>query len=412
MKAAPVLAVLWAGSLAAAWFLAGAEGKEGGAPETGEVDRLKARVAELERAAVPPDRPTLAAAPRPDPAPAPAPQVRPAAPAPTVAPGDGPAVGFSLEGVSTADEASRRLMAYVAARLAEGEKGHLELFKTLDRDIVKNKQLEALLGSEEEAARHVYPWVKFLVGHDEQIVAMTETVYRTMAEDPAFFAEADHDTLEVFTEGLGVVLPGAASEETMGRLRAHARRILDTAAESQPEAIRANRRRIERLMPAWAPLLTSAEAAERLRRGDVLPAEALAYLRRLTPEDLRTVDVVAILGPLVEAGDPTVRRILPALALDDRTLSTLDQRYIDSAAQKNAWWVGAYLEATGRREWVRARPFVEAGLRKGGATADAFATALATLAERPPADYVRAVVEGYALSEATQASLRSRFGLR
>jgi hypothetical protein len=421
MKVAALLALAWGGTVAGAWFLGGggADKVSGGETTSSEVERLRARVAELEEAAA--SKPALAAAPHVDgarsggaaeTAPSSHPTGGGGSAGAEVVPADGSAA-FSLEGITTLDEASKKFMAFAAARLAEGEKGHLLLFKVIDSELVKNKKLEALFRSgEQDAPRVVYPWMRFVVGHEAETVAMTETMFKTMAEDPSFFSEANGNSLEIFTEGLGMGLPGAADEPTMERFRGYARAILSTSADRQPEAVKKQRRRVERLLPAWAPPLTSAQALEAIRKGGVQPGEMLAFLRRLTPDDLRSVEVVPILGPLLDSGDRTVLRALPALPLDDRTMSTLDQRVLDAAAPREPYWYVDYLRSTNRSEWARARPFFDAGFRRGGDVATALANSLTMLQDRPPPDYVRGVVDSYRLPEQLQALLKQRFGLR
>ena len=129
-------------------------------------------------------------------------------------------------------------------------------------------------------------------------MALNETIWKTMAENPSFFADAAKDSLEVFTEGLGMVIPGVADEATMDRLRGYAHKILETPDDRLPPSIARSRRDIERLLPHWAPVVTSAQALEMLKKG-VPPQEgsddAFAAARaRLRPELVAGTGVLAI----------------------------------------------------------------------------------------------------------------------
>jgi hypothetical protein len=303
-----------------------------------------------------------------------------------------------------------KLMAYARAKLAEGEKGHLELLKTLDA-LIQEKKLEALFGSDESAARFFYPWIKFLVENDEQVAAFEETLFKTMAESPSDLEGIDDDTLEPFTEGISMALPAVLSEERMERMRGWAATILQAKEGTLPKGIEQNRRDIQRALASWAPPVTPDEAAERLRSGAFQPHEALALLRRVPPEVLAEIDVAAIVGPHLESGDYQVFRVLSSLPLDKGTLAALDARVYRSAEKREPWWIGQYAQSTGRRKWADARPFHEGGLRYGGGTTDAFAKGLSQLSERPPKEFVVEVLETYTLTDATREWLRANFGL-
>jgi len=69
---------------------------------------------------------------------------------------------------------------------------------------------------------------------DQQVVAMTETIYTTAAEDPVWFEGLDGNTLELFTEGMAILLPGAVGEEQLERFRGYAGKILAMPRDSCP----------------------------------------------------------------------------------------------------------------------------------------------------------------------------------
>jgi hypothetical protein len=401
------LALAWVGTVAAAWYLGG-----GGRHEPPEEPAVPvARAPEPTRPAAPPasSAPVLSADDRPEPpAPAPAPAAPPAFVIPV--PAESPAT-IDLSAFASPEEAMGALMAWARARLAEGESGHLEILRMLER-LQKDKAFDRLFGDGPSSARYLYPWVRFLVENDGQVAALTETVFRTLAEEPEKLGDMDDDAVEPFTEGVAMMLPAVVSEERMARLREWARRIAETPEGSQPKIVEQTRRDAARALAAWTPAATPEQALELLKSGRLPPAEAVALLRRIPAEALSQIDLVAILGPVVEQMDWSVMRTLASLPLDRGTIAALDQRiYRSPALAKNPWMIGQYLRHTGREKWADARPFVEAGLRYGGATTETIAGSLLQLSERPPTDFVREVVERYPLSDGVRQMLRANFGL-
>jgi hypothetical protein len=322
-----------------------------------------------------------------------------------------PAGPLSLAGL-TAAEASRRLLAYVEARLAEGASGHLDALRALSEHVFDRTTAHpGFRGSEEELAPLLYDWVRMAVTREAQVVALSETVFRSMAESPAALADLEGDTIESFTEGIGPMLPGVLDAEALERFRGYARRTLEAPEESQPSSVRSNRNRLKRLLEgSWAPDLTVEEARTRLRQPGLRPDEALGILRRLPAEAWPSVDVAAVLGPGLDAGDWGVLRVLPrGLPYDAATRSALDARALTPSQGKKAHWLYRYLGATGRSAWTSARPFLEEGLSRGGPVADECAMALAQF--QPPKEDVRALLDRYAVSEKPRTFLRSAFRL-
>ena len=406
-----VLAVLWIATVAGAYVLGGA--RPAAAPGPADV-------------ALPAER-RPAAALRGIEAPSP----REAAPT-TARPGSGPATGaseglaageragpgseeagapFDLEGVTTPDEAFDRLMRHVAALLARGEAGHLELLAFLDQDLVRGKELKRLFGSEEEAMRFLYPAIQFLVRRDAQVVDLTETVFRTMATNPQAFAAFDDDTLEVFTEGVGVLLPGAVDDERMARFRGYATAILEAPEGTQPEAVTRNRRRVERLMGYWAPRLGPEEAKARLESGQASAQEVMGLLKRLPADQRAGLDLGALLAPVVASGDYRAMQVLRQVAIEPRDVTLLDRAAIEGlvGGKLNEWTFHQYLDATGRGSWPAAQPLLEVALSEGEPARSAAVMTLRRLA--PPKDYVAWVLESYDLPEATRERLTATFGL-
>ena len=184
MNRSAVIGILWAASLVLAWFLG-----------TNSGDEANQRQGRSTHPAKEPREPPAApaedgAAPREDPAPDPAPATEdteePAA----------PEKPFTTEGVEDVDELSKRFMEYFEQSLRKGEKGHLELYRTFDK-ITQDRSLRKFFRNDAQMARLAYPWLKFVMKHDRQVLAMTETVYKTAAENPSWFEGTDDDTLEI-----------------------------------------------------------------------------------------------------------------------------------------------------------------------------------------------------------------------
>ncbi len=402
-----VLAVLWIATVAGAYLLGGGGG---GAPSS-EVEPVPAAVrpeaAQLRGHEGSPLRGEDAGAA----AETTTGDVAARASVPSGGPSDEPLPSFTLEGVSTPDEAFDRLMAHVSALLARGEAGHLELLAFLDQHIVRNKSIEALFGSEQEAARFIYPMVKFLVDRDQQVLGVTETVFKTMAADPQAFADFDDDTLEVFTEGVAFILPGAVDEARMARFRSYASTILETPESEQPEAVSKNRRRIERVLGFWAPRLEPEQALQRLQSGEATSQEVLALLKSL-PADMRAqLDMGLLLAPIVASGDYRAIRMLGQVGVTSRDLTLLDRAAIEGmvAGKFNEWTLQQYLNGTGRGKWPAGQGLVEAALAEGDPARATAAMSLRRLG--PPKDYVTWVLESYDLNEATRKRLAASFGL-
>lgn len=328
-----------------------------------------------------------------------------------VVPADAP---LDLAGAGTLDELLARLYAYAAAQLAVGPEGHKALYRTLDRLLREDEALRRFLRSEEDLAPHLYGLLRFLMDRDAQVVDLTETLLRVAAEEPAFFEGADGDTLELVTEGVGPLLPGMVGPERLERLRALAQRALRTPAEQQPQGLRSARGNLERLLAAWTPRLPSREAAARLAAGGLEPREALALLRQVAPGDRGALDLLGLLGPLVETGDPRVLRADVLQGLAPRDQAALDQRLLAAAPslRLTEWHLRTYLEASGRSTWDAAGPFLTDALSRGGTLADLAALTLVQLRVRPSAEVVSGLLRSHTLSARVAEHLRGQFGLR
>lgn len=370
-----------------------------------------------------PGGPSLSASPLPQRATAARSAERLRAPEVRVVAADAP---LTLEGASTPDEVMGRVFAYLSAQLALGPEGHKAAFRTLDGLLGRDGALRPLLSSEEQFAPYLYPWVRFLSDRDAQVADMAETLFRTAAEEPAFFEGTDDDTFELFTEGLGPMLPGMVSTERLERLRGYVQKTLAWLGDQSDKSVRPgrgapggealgkSRNDLERMLRTWTPRLPSKDAAARLKAGAVEPHEVLGLLRQVAPEDRAGLDLAALLGPFVERGELQALRRDVVAGLDGRDRALLDQRLLSSGEGRGVpeWHLVTWLEATGRGSFDAARPFLEQALARGGATADAAALTLLRLSPRPGADAVDVLLRAHPVSPQVAEAVRSAYPKR
>ena len=397
----PVVILAWVASLVLAWLLgANFGGDDDGNAGRSATDRVTVVETERPRPREPDAREPEQAASR-----------SRAAPAPRAGPAAALEEHYTLDGVTTMEEASRRFMKFAARKLAAGPEGHLELLRELDR-IAQNPEYEKLF-DETAAPRLIYPWIKFLMDRDRHVVAMMETIYKTAAEDPVWFEGLDDNTLELFTEGMAIVLPGAVGEEQLGRFRGYVGKILAMPRDSLPEALKGNSGEFKRNLAYWTAPVSAEDALAQLMDRSVSNSAKLKLLKRVDPKEIHGVDIVAILTPAIERGSWDAVQVLGRFVLNAGDIVALDRAFLQAAAtgKMRGWAVRAYLGATNRRQWEAARPFVEDGLRAGESAANAFAEVLGWLPERPPKAFVRGVLETYELEADTKANLRLRFEL-
>jgi hypothetical protein len=309
------------------------------------------------------------------------------------------------------EEMSRRFMKFAAQKLAAGPEGHLELLRELDR-VTQNPEYQKLF-DEEEAMRLIYPWLKFAMDREDQVIAMTETIYKTAAEEPAWFEGLDNDTIEVFTEGVATVLPGAIGEDQLERFRGYVGKILAMPEESLPKALKRNTGDFKRNLKYWAGPVSTEDALKQLMDPNVSNAVKLQLLKRLDPNEARGVDVVGILAQALKQDSYTALRVAGRFPLSGGDIVALDRAVLQGAknGKVHGWSLRSYLEATNRKTWDAARPFIEDGLRSGEKAANVFAQALAWLPERPPKEFVQGVLETYELQAGIKAYLKQQFKL-
>lgn len=315
-----------------------------------EIARLRRRIAELER----PEpvarngRPSLVARWQPEPE---------APPDPVEGPAPRPIQDLTGRPI---DEVVTAMLSYADTRLPGGPEEHLELLEAFDRYVIRNKA--ALRGKDEAVvARQLYPMLAYLVQHDAEVVQLTENVYEMMATDPHRLENLDPATLELFTEGAAMLLPGAISEERLARFRTYGEAVLDTPNEDLPTSVRRQKRRVRRALDRWwAEPISADEAVVRLERGPATSRETARLLRRLDSSRLKALDPVLVFGTQLQAGDLGALSYLRLFQLNPGDLALLDDRLLsgDGGGLSPGLILG-YLRATGRRGIEEQREFFE-----------------------------------------------------
>jgi hypothetical protein len=286
----------------------------------------------------------------------------------------------------TQDEFVKAVFRFLEVQLTRGPEGHFAILKALDEHLVKDKALQRMFSSEEDAVRFLYPLLKFAVHHEGQVVDLMATTFRAMAETPQALDGLDDDTLEVFTEGIARVLPGWVEA------------VLATPRGSLPRSIEGNRGDLARLLQMWAPPLTVEQALAVLAQPDALPPDRLASIvRRLPKEALAKVDLLPVLGPLIDRGDYTAVRLLQQVEVSPGDLAVLDRREIAAVNRGDGLPPSTYLGATRRGGFEVARGFFDAWGASPEIVPDKYASSV--LQAGAPAAYLREVLARQKLSE-------------
>lgn len=396
MKSPLLVGAAWVATVAIAFLLGGKLRPEASA-------RGDQRPGAGERAAAPEAPSNRAPEARADPAPgagAAAPATSEPAKAVVVVPGMKPA------------DLSAAFMEYAGAQLARGPEGHKDLFRELDR-LVRDPGMEGIFRDEQTIFPLIYPWVKFLVLHDREVIGMMETLYKTAAEEPAWFEGLDHNLFEAFAEGLAAILPGAVNAEQLARFRGHVEKILAQPKESLPEALKKNMRDLERNLEWWSPPLTAQQVLALLADASTGASKKLALLRRADPEALRGVDVSRIVADALRAGEQSALWMIHGFPKGSIDTAVLDPAVLDMAGSGEVAWhmISGYLEATERGSWDVARPFIQTGLGRGGKIAEACARSLIYMTDSVPKDFVQGVLATYPLPDEVKKQLKMSFGI-
>jgi hypothetical protein len=411
MGASPVVVALVAVAAGAVGYLVGGSTGTASSVEVdaqAEAERLRAEVASLKASMA--SRPTALAAAGTTGAPTPPVPAAGGAHPPSdarVAPAEAvPATAgtptLSLEDAAGVDDLARRLVAYLEAQLARGTQGHLDLLRSFDEKTLE-PALKRAVDSDADGARLVYPLLRFALQHEAQTADFVETTIRTMAEDPKALDGVDGEVLEAVVEGLAPAL-SAISAERVARVTGWAKQVIAAPKGSLPDSVERNRSDLERLLAAWAPPLGSAEAVEKLRDAASLSSEELrSLLRRVAPEDVAHLDLVSIVGPMLDRGEMRAISLLQLVTVPRDALPALDARARNALA-KHPWIVRQYLHATGRTSWDDARPFVDEWIATGP-EGRAVTSVLSTF--QPPASYLADLLGRHVFDDATKAHLEA-----
>jgi len=322
-----------------------------------------------------------------------------------------PSDTIDLDSVTDAADFFRKVRAYALAMFPKGKEGHLALLKMMDR-LVKDRALQNRIGqSERQIIPYVYPMVKFLVNNDQQVVGFADTVFDTMANDPKALEGFDDDTLEMFTEGMGPLLPSVVSDKSMQRFRDYARIILETPEDQQPESVRKNRSEVQRLQRYWDPEAAARKALEALQSGDLQPAQVASMLREIGPEMITKHNLWGSVASLLAAGDGNAMRLLRGAKLDARTIDELDRGLLEGVDSGNLqlWSLNNYLGATNRGKWAEAQPLIETILDRNTKAAEQLSYTLSNLPEKPPKEWVVWLIERHTMAEHTITRLKQQF---
>ena len=319
---------------------------------------------------------------------------------------------FTVEGIESLEDLSARFMKYAAAKLRQGPEGHKELFRTLN-ELTENKEIRPLMRDERQLVPLAYPWLRFAMDREQQLAAMMETLYKTAAENPGWYAGLDDDPLQLFTEGLAVLVPGVAGPEQMDRLRGYVKTILQKDPKSLPKALQKNLRDFARNLEYWQPQLAPEDALKLVQDPSTPAAQRLALLSRINVSDLRGIELAPILTPSLRVGDGQALRMLSRLPITARDIPALDVAFMEGAATGNirGWTMSQYLHGTKRNQWAQAQPFFDQGLSRGGKTMEVFAQGLVYSPVKPPKEYLVGVLAAYDFSNQVRAQLKQRYGI-
>jgi hypothetical protein len=326
------------------------------------------------------------------------------------------APAFSLKDATSGAEASRAFMEFVDAQLGRGDKGHAAIMAAIGQVWEDRETMQQLFGDETQAIRELYPWLRFLVQRETDMVGLTDYVFRTMADAPNDFADLpDDDILEIFTEGIGALLPGAVDEETMNIFRAYAEKIMATPENEQPQVVRQNRKRIERLLASfWAAPVDPEEAFAKLKSGDVLPGEIPRLLAMVPPERRSELDLAALVLPLLKEGKHEAFSVLQSARDAGIDSWRTDQAVIEgmSSGKVRAWFLQSYFQSVGHREWSDVRAFFDRALAADEKARGLAVQALSRYLQpnlRPDRAYVEDLLTRYEFDERTVATLKATY---
>jgi len=319
-----------------------------------------------------------------------------------------PAPKLDIAKIETVESLSGAFMKYAAAQLRRGEQGHKELLLQIHALAESGAldRFEDQIDDDKQAARLVYPWIRFLVDHDAQAVDMLETILKNAIENPAFFDGMSDDVVEPFLEVFGWLLPGAVSPERLAQFREYAAAIVARGPDRLPAAIGDRLSNIGDLLDHWSPDLEPQDAIALLSDPKTPQPEKIRAMKALSREELRGFDVAGILAPSIRDGDGRALEFLQEYEATASDLVVLDRAFLEGADHNtwSRWAIEVYLESTGRDDWDKAKSFVLDGLRRGGESVKNFAGALVVLGA--PKEFIRDVIANYPLPDELRDELK------
>ena len=325
---------------------------------------------------------------------------------------------LNITEIKNSKEFMDHVMRYLHTQLGKGREGHLALLKTLGELGTKEMEqhLKRIFEAEgPRAIRNIYPLLKFAVENDQDVAALTETFFEQAAENPEFFKGLDDDPFELFTEGIGMLMPAVSGEARMARLRAYAKAILEKPKDSLPKALERNRRDIQRLAAMWAPEMSVEDAIAKLKSGNVSSDELRMLLPLVPKEAWAAIDLVPLVGPMLAAQNWDALQILRrAPDLDGSTVSRFDAHMLgamESGKRIRSWFWIQYLRTTKRDSFGDAKDLLERGLTMKREVADEFAQILMQWGDGVDLDWVRWIADRSEMSEGRKNQLEQHFKL-
>ena len=326
---------------------------------------------------------------------------------------------FELSNITSAEEFANHMLRYVHTQLGKGKEGHLALLRLLGT--MGTKEFKEKMGPlfEQEgrrAVKHLYPMIKYAVEHDQEVAALTETFFEVAAENPEFFEGLDDDPFEIFTEGIGMLMPAVTSQARIDRMRGYAMAILQRPKDQLPKALERNRRDIERLVAIWAPPLSVDDALAKLKSGEVNPEELMLLLPQIPKEAWAVIDVAPLVGPMLVKSDWNAVQILRRIpAISPGTVASLDNQIFAGLGEGKTiqpWILQRYLQVTKGSEFDDVKPFLERGLTLNRAAGDATARLLMNYRGTADGEWVAWVMGRADVDDALRRQVLLRFGLQ
>lgn len=130
-----------------------------------------------------------------------------------------------FQAARTVDGVFDLLFRYYAAQLKRGPDGHRELLRALGK-FQEDELLQERVRMDQEAwGRCSYRWMRFLVRHEKEAVALLETLLEEAAANRTWFRALSPETFSTISDYWGYV-PGMVDDKKLARLRLLLERVL------------------------------------------------------------------------------------------------------------------------------------------------------------------------------------------